>query len=79
MSADNEKIQTNEVIKNLDYLRAMKQYKYCINNNFKKIQFDHNKFNSFINQNADKVCGTQFNTLKEIIDNGGLDYENFIK
>ena len=72
-----EQISKNQVIKNRQYESALNEYLECIKIEFNKIKRSDN-FDSYLhNSSWNKACLNQANEIKNIINNGGLDYDQF--
>jgi hypothetical protein len=67
----------NKIIKNEEYLQAVKDYHDCITYEFNRIKFDKQFDNYLKDPNYNKNCLNQANELKKIINDGGLEYDNF--
>ncbi len=72
-----DRLEPSKVIKNKEYLKALVEYVDCVDIVFNQIKLKRN-FDHIINapQNS-KECFSQAEELKKIINNGGLDYDNF--
>lgn len=69
----------NAIVKNEEYLNALGKFVNCVSINFENMKRDHVKFDKFINsKEAQNVCKKYSDELKRIVNEGGLDYDNFI-
>jgi len=66
--------------KDPDYLNNLNNYQRCINKVFANLKDNHKDFDLFIkNVNNSQVCANEYKVIKDKIDGGILDYENFAK
>ena len=65
--------------KDPEYFNALKNYDTCIFNQFNNLKHDHKSFDYVVKEKKFLSCNTEYKILKEKIDGGILEYENFAK
>ena len=65
------------IIKNKEYLATLATFRECIAIEFDKIKRDDNFDGYLSDPKYNKACFKYAEALKNIINNGGLDYDNF--
>jgi len=70
---------SHHIIKNQEYVKTLEKYINCVSINFENFKRDHVKFDKFINSSeAKNLCKNYSEEIKRIVNEGGLDYDNFI-